>query len=212
MRNSQLKQAPDRVDVETTDEAGSGLSGPRDAVIGIGRDQTIVFFSDSAVALFGFSRKEIVGRPANLLLPEPAPSPHHGLPPHFEGAAGQCLAPSQRRKTTGRRRDGTTFAAEVRFAKGRWQDQPVVFAMVREIAGLAHARRAPLAAHRPSERRQRAIIEASPEPILITDVESGRIAEANRAAVVLFGRPRAKELGVLVNINTDAHSTTDYVA
>jgi protein-histidine pros-kinase len=183
----------------TPDEISNVLSVLPDAVVGVARDHTVIFFNQSAVSVFGFAPEEIVGKPLDMLLPESARLRHQALVGDFVASEQRSLVMHQRREVSGRRRDGTLFPAEVSLAKGWWQGQPVMFAILRDISELRRGQ----AILEASERRYRAVIEASPEPILISDYEEGIVVEANAAAEALFERPRAELIGLHF---TDLHS------
>jgi len=175
-----------------SDEISGVLSVLPEAVIGVAADQTIVFFNQSAVAIFGHAAEEMLGRPLELLLPEAVRTRHRALVEGFRTAPTDALVMHDRREVSGRRADGSEFPAEVSLAKGRWQGQAVMFAILRDVS----EQRQRQAALEASERKYRAIIDASPEPILIADAESGRLTEANPAAAVLFDCSRSDLIGL----------------
>jgi PAS domain S-box-containing protein len=70
---------------------------------------------------------------------------------------------------THRRKDGTTFPVEVHLQAMRWEDQPVVIGLARDISERKRAERA----LRESEQWYQSLAEVSPVGIFRTDVEGG---------------------------------------
>ncbi|HYM66038.1 MAG TPA: ATP-binding protein, partial [Patescibacteria group bacterium] len=68
--------------------------------------------------------------------------------------------------------------------------------MIAGFAGAAFERAATTARLQAGERRTRAVIESSPDPIVIMNTDSGAIVEFNPAAEAAFGRPRAEAIGL----------------
>jgi len=67
--------------------------------------------------------------------------------------------------------------------------------MIAGFAGAAFERASTTARLQASERRTRAVIESSPDPIVILDTASGAVVEFNPAAEAAFGRPREEAIG-----------------
>ena len=163
-----------------------------EAVVGVLTDQTIAFFNASAEQMFGFGADEVMGRPLDVLLPEAFREHHRALADGFRRSTADARLMQSRREVFGQKRDGNLFPAEVTLVKGRRDGRPLMFAIVRDVTEQ-YQRRAILAA---SEQKYRAIIEASPEPILIADAKSARLVEANDAAARLFRCQRADLIGL----------------
>lgn len=69
--------------------------------------------------------------------------------------------------------------------------------MIAGFAGAAFERATTTARLQASERRTRAVIESSPDPIVIIDTSTAAIVEFNPAAEAAFGRTRAEAIGRL---------------
>ena len=177
---------------EPKDEAYDILAFLPEAVVGVLADQTIVFFNTSAEQMFGFGADEAIGRPLDILLPEAFREHHRGLADGFRRSATEARLMQSRREVFGQRRDGNVFPAEVTLVKGSREGRAVMFAIVRDVSEQ-YQREARLAA---SEQKYRAIIETSPEPILIAEAGSSRLVEANDAAARLFQCRREDLIGL----------------
>ena len=115
------------------DDLASGLleSAP-DAMVGVDADGVIVLVNAQAERLFGYDRAEMLGRPVEMLVPESARDLHakrRGTylvdPVPRSMGAGMALA--------GRRRDGTSFPADISLSAIETAHGIVVSAAVRDI-------------------------------------------------------------------------------
>lgn len=174
------------------DEVDDILALLPEAVVGVLTDQSIAFFNASAERMFGYGAGEVMGRPLDILLPEAFREHHRSLADGFRRSNAEARLMQSRREVFGQRRDGNVFPAEVTLAKGRRDGRTVMFAIIRDVTER-YQREASLAA---SEQKYRAIIETSPEPILIADVKTARLVEANDAAARLFRCRREDLIGL----------------
>ncbi len=88
------------------------LEATPDAMVCIAADGRIALVNAQAERLFGYERAELIGQPVEILVPDAARAAHAGHragyvadPRHRPMGAGLSLA--------GRRRDASTFAAEI---------------------------------------------------------------------------------------------------
>jgi PAS domain S-box-containing protein len=91
------------------------LEAAPDAMVCIEADGRIVVVNAQAERLFGYGRDELIGQPVEVLVPDAARDVH---PSHRAGCASD---PRPRpmgagMELAGRRRDGSTFPAEVSLA------------------------------------------------------------------------------------------------
>ncbi|MBP7063983.1 PAS domain S-box protein [Ferrovibrio sp.] len=164
-----------------------------EAVVTIAMDQRILDFNRMAEAVFGYSREEIVGQPLETLIPLGARAAHQHHVARFEQAPATAYMMHGRREVTGMRRDGSLFPAEASILKAQQGGEPVIIAVLRDVS----ARRAAQAKTIASERKHRAIMEGSPDAILMVDMVNGRILDANAAAGELIGCAPASLIGRL---------------
>jgi two-component system sensor kinase FixL len=99
------------------------LDAAVDAIIVIDDRGTITTFNAAAERLFGYSSAEVLGKPVDLLMPEPYHSEHKGYIDRYL-ATGEPRIIGIGREVLGRRADGETFpialsVGEARATKGR---------------------------------------------------------------------------------------------
>ena len=88
------------------------LEAAPDAMVCVTGDGTIALVNAQAERLFGYGRDELVGQPVELLVPDEVRDGHPGH------RAGYVADPQPRpmgagMELAGRRRDGSTFPAEI---------------------------------------------------------------------------------------------------
>jgi PAS domain S-box-containing protein len=120
-----------------------------------------------------------------------------GEPPYTADEAARWI---EQAKRTGnaqfewhrRNRDGSLHWDEVRLKAAVINGKPHVLAFTREITERKRAE----AALRASEERYRLLFEMESDAILLVDIESLRIVDANRAALALYGYDRGELLAL----------------
>jgi len=80
-----------------------------EAIISTDADMRITLYNQSAENIFGFSAKEALGQPLNILIPAQFHSAHARHVAEFSKSATQSLHMSKRRRVLGLRKDGTEF-------------------------------------------------------------------------------------------------------
>jgi PAS domain S-box-containing protein len=108
------------------------LEAAPDAMVCVDGKGQIALVNAQAERLFGYSREELTGRPVEALVPDPVRGRHPG---HREAYMAD---PSPRPMGAGtdlaaRRRDGTTFPAEISLSAIRADDGILITAAVRDI-------------------------------------------------------------------------------
>lgn len=114
------------------------LTASPDAMIVVNEIGDIILASDRAVALFGYSREELVGKPVGMLLPERYQTGHKALMDRY------FANPKARNVYTGtdlygRCKDGTEFPAEISLGPTRTSDGLVTLVAVRDVSVRKHA-------------------------------------------------------------------------
>lgn len=154
-----------------------------DAVITIDHEQRIVQINRGAERMFGFTAAELYGQQIDVLLPEDHRQGHaHEVAAFLAGPeTGRDMA--GRKHIQGRRKGGEVFPAQASIVKQDGGERATrATAIVRDMTD-EHAWRAQLAA---AEAKQRAMLEASPDAILLIETASGCVAEANAHAAGLL--------------------------
>jgi two-component system, cell cycle sensor histidine kinase and response regulator CckA len=110
------------------------LEAVPDAMVCVDADGRIAVVNAQAERLFGYARDELIGQPVEILVPDQARKVHH------LHRAGYVADPRPRPMGTGielaaRRRDGSTFPAEISLSAVDTGDGIVVAAAVRDVTG-----------------------------------------------------------------------------
>jgi PAS domain S-box-containing protein len=103
-----------------------------DAVVVIDDDQRIRFFNRGAEQIFGWPATEILGQPLDVLLPEPARGAHRGHVQGFANTGSQARRMADRRRISGRRRNGEEFPAEASIAHTQVGDRRLYAVVLRD--------------------------------------------------------------------------------
>ena len=151
---------------------------------GVGR---IVLVNAQVERLFGYERKELLGQPVELLVPQ------HLRPGHAGQRAQYMSAPLTRslgtgREVCGRHKDGTEFPIELALNPvdaDSFEDAPGPL-ILSTIVDLSERRRL--------EERFRLAVEAAPNGMIMTGTD-GRIVLLNALAERMFGYRRSEILG-----------------
>jgi PAS domain S-box-containing protein len=129
-----------------------------DAIISVDSSQRIVLFNRGAERLFGYPRSEIVGHPLDLLLPAGAAQVHRRHIEEFARAPEVARRIGERRKVSGRRKDGSEFPAEGSVSKLALGGEWLFTVILRDVT----ARRQAEAAAERSARQLRDAIDTIP--------------------------------------------------
>ncbi|HET7203437.1 MAG TPA: PAS domain S-box protein [Steroidobacteraceae bacterium] len=156
---------------------GELLESTPDGMLLVGETGHIVVANGHAARMFGYEQGELPGMLVDTLVP------HAVREQHVSRRAGFLLQPRVRAmgagaELLGRRKTGEEFPVEVSLSPLRTDDGLVVISAVRDVSDRFNA-----------ARRFRALLEAAPDAIVITDAQ-GRIVLVNSQADALFGYGR----------------------
>jgi PAS domain S-box-containing protein len=123
-----------RLAAKTDDKFLALFEAAPDAMVCVAADGRIALVNARAVHLFGYQREELAGQPVEMLMPDAARTVH------AQHRAGDMADPHLRPmradlELAGRRRDGTTFPAEISLAAIDTSDGMLVTAIVRDMTG-----------------------------------------------------------------------------
>ena len=161
------------------------LEAAPDAMVCVDADGRITLVNAQTERLFGYTRDELVGQRVELLVPDQARAAHPGH------RAGYLADPAPRfmgagMELEGRRRDGTTFPAEISLSAAETEQGVLVYAAVRDVTGrrLAAESAAQLAS----------IIQSSHNAVISKTLDR-KIISWNPAAERLYGYAAEEVIG-----------------
>jgi PAS domain S-box-containing protein len=167
------------------------INAAKDAIISIGEEGLVTIFNPAAEQMFGRTKKEMVGRALDALMPEEYQREHQGQIRGFfktgepSGAMGRVV------ELPGTRADGSTFPMEISLAVGQVERERFVVAVARDIT----ARKEAESALRDGEERLRTILDSIQAGVLIVDPETHTIMDVNPAATRMLGGTRENIVG-----------------
>jgi hypothetical protein len=114
------------------------LEAAPDAIVGVDTTGRIVLANAQTARLFGYADGELIGRPVEILVP-------HGVRGHHQALRDRYLTDPQPRpmgqgsQLSARRRDGTSFPAEVSLSSLETEDGLIVLASIRDVSDRVEA-------------------------------------------------------------------------
>jgi two-component system, cell cycle sensor histidine kinase and response regulator CckA len=156
-----------------------------DATVCVDSSGRIVLVNAQAERLFGYPRDELAGQPVEILVPDAIKAAHSGLRAGY--AADPQLRPmAASLDLSGRRRDGTTFPAEISLSPFDTGQGVLVSAAIRDVTEQRQAARA--------QAWLASIVESAPDAVLSLDLD-GRIMTWNAGAERLYGYTATEIIG-----------------
>ena len=109
--------------------AGLMVEAALDAMVCVDASGRIVLVNAQTERLFGYPREDVVGQPVEILVPDAANARH----PVRAGYAGNTRPTGSGLELSGRRRDGTTFPAEISLSTISAGQDRLVSAAIRDV-------------------------------------------------------------------------------
>ena len=104
-----------------------------DAIISVDQWQRVTMFNQGAERIFGYSAKELIDQPIDILLPPRFVALHHQHLDEFACSADTARRMGERRDIYGRRKDDTEFPAEASISKLELEGKFVFTVSLRDI-------------------------------------------------------------------------------
>jgi PAS domain S-box-containing protein len=163
------------------------LESAPDAIVIVEQDGTIDLVNGQAEQLFGYSRRELIGRPAAILVPE-----RYRRKAGDGGAGFFATAPSQpSADLVGLRRDGTEFPIDIRARVIQTAEGPLVSTVIRDITYRRKQEQEIARVNRFLD----SIIDSIPLMVFVKDAEKLRFVRFNKAGEKLLGYRQEDMLG-----------------
>jgi two-component system, cell cycle sensor histidine kinase and response regulator CckA len=119
--------------VQVADHSFAGLlKGAPDAMVCVDRSGRIALVNAQTERLFGYRRAELADQPVEMLIPDAVRSAHPGHRARYM-ADPKPRPMGARMELSGRRRDGSTFPAEISLSAIGLDDGLLVIAAVRDL-------------------------------------------------------------------------------
>ena len=158
------------------------LNASADATIISDQDGKIRLANKSAEELFGYDSDALIGEPIEVLIPQEQRVKHHQLRDSYHKAP-RARPMVSGLEISGRRKDGSSFRAEIGLNPIDTDDGLVVTSTIRPVNSLDD-----------TEAYFRNLLETAPDAMIIID-EQGKIAIVNAQAENMFGYDRNEILG-----------------
>ena len=155
----------------------------KDAFIAIDDKYYIILFNKGAESKFGYIADETIGKHIKILLTHSFSINHIKHLESFQNSRETATQKNQWGKLFCRHKDGTDFEADVRFAKGRIDNNRIIFINLESTNYKNSIDKSIIA----SEIRYRRLFESTKDGILILDAENGKIVDVNPFLIELLG-------------------------
>jgi protein-histidine pros-kinase len=166
------------------------------AIVMVDQRGKIVFVNSQTEKLFGYDRGELIGQSVEILVPERFRSKHSEYRGGFN-ANPQARPMGAGRDLFAQRKDGSEFPVEIGLNPIRTEEGVLVLSAIVDITERKRAEEA----LRESEESLKAIMNNTPDAILVYDKE-GRIVTINKEAEKLFcgnGKRKLKSIWDIVS-------------
>jgi PAS domain S-box-containing protein len=165
------------------------LESARDAIVIFDANRRIVLVNEQAERMFGYRREELIGQPAQLLVPEGYLEDHLSQSMSWLASPGIAQSLDIPVEVPSQRRDGSRFPAEVSLSPAETPDGYVVTCIIRDVSERKRA----ADALRASEEHLRAVVETTPACIKIVAAD-GTLLDMNSAGLAMIDAERPEDV------------------
>lgn len=177
---AELQQLNEKLQISQARVAGI-VDTASDAIISIDTHQRITLFNRAAEKVFGYTAKEALGQPLDLLLPERFAGLHCQNVNRFNAQNGNMRRMGERSEIFGRRKDGSEFPAEASISKLEVADEKVFTAFLRDISDRKQVE----AKLQEQQQFLRQVIDTNPNLIFVKD-RDGKFILVNQAVADIY--------------------------
>jgi PAS domain S-box-containing protein len=168
---------------ESEEQLRTVFEASLDAIIAVNDQGKIVLLNPAAEELFLYSSEDVLNKPIKILFRENTGGAHQMRLERFLSIGmGQCGHIGRRLERIFRRKDGTTFEAEVAMAGGRRDDKRLIVVSIHDVTERKQAEEA----LEQLKRQNELILQSAGEGILGLDLE-GKQTLVNPAAARMLG-------------------------
>lgn len=104
-----------------------------DGIITIDDKGIIEHINPAAIALFGFSREELIGKNVSVLMPEPDKSRHDSYLQKYNDTGKKKII-GRGREVTGQRKDGSTFPFRLGVSEVKFSDRKIFTGFIHDLS------------------------------------------------------------------------------
>jgi PAS domain S-box-containing protein len=189
LHDIQAREKAETVLRRSEDKFRALLESAPDAMVIVNGNGLIEGVNTQVERLFAYKRGELVGHPVEMLLPARFRGAHVAHRQLY-AAAPQPRPMGTGLELAGRRKDGSEFPVEITLSPLDTEQGQLVVSAIRDMTD----RKLAVEVQRKSEEQFRALIESSPDGMVMVDT-SGAIQQVNAETETLFGYRRDELIG-----------------
>jgi len=189
-RQNRTRQATQRALQSMQARASGFFESAMDPIISIDESQRIVLFNAAAERAFRWPRRQVLGQPIDMLIPQRFHAAHRAHVDQFRQTGVTSRRMGELRALTGVRANGDEFPIEASISQHVEDGRKVLTVILRDITERMRAE-ALLAR---SEARLRGILDSAMDAVITVD-DQQKVALFNAAAEKMFGCPQEQAMG-----------------